>query len=145
MGSQKEALMMTLRMEMVIRPELKLELTGGWTTSIFPLVEEWLNKPCSKHQRALPYIGSRASMNRYRSVVDYIVGQVFPKHRQDIFKFYGGWTPDIMMDLITNEERKLMEISILAHLEVAHQLWVQKERASWKTVRDVVVALTEAA
>lgn len=136
---------MNLRMEIADCQELMLELTGGWTTTIFPRVEHWLQEPFAKHQRCLPYIGSKKSMDRYLSVVDYIVGQVFPQFRKNIFKFYRGWTGDIMMDLITAPERELMEVEILAHLEVAYQLWKQQERASWKTVRKITEKLVRAA
>lgn len=136
--------MMTLSLQMDTRQELRQELTGGWTTTLFPLVERWLREPGSKHQKALPYIGSQRSMYRYRSVVDYVLAQAQPRWRRDCLGFYlGGKTP--MRELITDAQRRVIEAELVVALEVAYQLFEQRQRASWKTVRAIVVELTRAA
>lgn len=131
-----------LKLEMILaqalRQDLLVELTGGWTTSIFPAVEHWLEDD-TDHWRALAFIGTKKSMECYRSVVDYIYAQVFPERRKEVFKFYlSGNEDDMAKAHITVEQRALMEAKMMVAVEVAYQLWCEKRSAGWGTVRAII-------
>ena len=121
--------------------ELCQSLTGGWTRSIFPKVEMWLEED-SDRWKALRFIGSKKSMERYRSVVDYLYAQVFPERRAEVFRFYlSGDEAHMAKELITVRGRAVMEAKLLIALEVAYQLWVDNRAASWKQVRELIEEL----
>lgn len=130
---------MVLSQEMSLSHELRIELTGGWTTTIFPLVEEWLNQDGDRW-RCLSFIGSKRSMEGYRSVVDYLSVQVLPGWRQDCQRFYREEGPPAI-DIIMNQERKLLEAKLLVALEVAYQLWRSRRKAGWDQVVELVEQL----
>jgi len=130
---------MNLVMEMELCHELRMELTGGNTQTIFPKVEEWLQQDGDRW-RCLEYVGSRASMESYRSVVDYLHAQVIPGARWDCTRFYAGKGPPLR-EVIVDSQRRVDEALLLIALEVAHQAWCAKRRASWRQVRAVVEQL----
>jgi len=130
---------MTLSCEMSLNQGLRIELTGGWTTTIFPKAEEWLNQDGDRW-RCLAFVGSKRSMEGYRSVVDYLGSQVLPGWKRDCLKFYRGEGPQAI-DIITNRERKLLEAKLLLALEVAYQLWCDQRKAGWGQVVELVEQL----
>jgi hypothetical protein len=134
-------LSLTVFQAMEVHIELKIELTGGWTTSIFPAVERWLSAD-SDRWKALKYLDPKGSMGRYRSVVDYLYAAVFPTRRVEIFRYYvSDKTEHLAGTLITLNERNVMEAQMLIALEIAYQLWCEKRRSSWRQVRAAVAEL----
>ncbi len=137
--------MISLSLGQVLRQkqdiELCIALLGGCTKTIFPKVEQWLEED-SDRWKALRYIGSKKSMERYRSVVDYLFAQVFPERRHEVFRYYLSNSDEhLLKECITVNDRAVMEGKLLIALEVAYQFWCQKRAASWHQVREVVEEL----
>lgn len=133
---------MSLFQEMEQSQELRLELTGGWTSSIFPKVEEWLRES-SDHQHALLYVrNTHAWQDDYRSVIDYVYAMCFPARRKDVKRYYlSGREEHLCGAQLTRTERDFMQAFMLASLAVAYQCHCEKRRAGWKTIREAVTQL----
>jgi hypothetical protein len=141
LGELMLGLSLTVFQAMEVCVELKIKLTGGWTTSIFPAVERWLNEDGDRW-KALKHLDPKGSMGRYRSVVDYLYASVIPTKRAEIFRFYvSGKTSDMAGSILTMNERNVMEAQMLIALEIAYQLWCEKRRSSWRQVRATVAEL----
>lgn len=125
-------------LQLCTAPELEqtLALTGGAAQTIFPQVEAWLAQD-GDHWQAFTAIRGRKSMARYRSVVDFLVGEAVPVLRPACFAFYRGQGP-ALRDLLTPRQVARVEAQLLAFLAVAYEAFAQKRALSWRTVVDLV-------
>lgn len=129
---------MNLRLEMTQNIELRLELTGGWTTSIFPQVEEWLEAD-SDRVHVLRSVCFK--QGPYQSVIDYLYANVIAERRSEVFCFYQGTGPKAL-DILTNAQRLTYQARILACLELLYETRQQRlGRLSWKQVRTTIERL----
>lgn len=123
------------------RLTLKIALTGGTTQTIFPRVERWLQEDGDRW-KALQYIGGDASMEKYRSAVDYIYAQTIPGARAQCFRYYASSKPEHMAgSIIRWQDRRVIEAKLLLAMEIAYQCWCAKRRTSWKKVRETMQEL----
>jgi len=131
-------LCLALRSEQRIDLE-QLQLSGGATTSIFPLVEAWLQES-TDHWNALRAVSSRKIDDGFWSIVDFIFVGVFPKFRRACFRFYSGDGP-VLHEMISEPERRYFERKMLAFLEVAYAAFSEKRRLSWSGTFELMLAL----
>lgn len=114
----------------------QLSVAGGASSSIFPLVENWLQET-TDHWNALRAISSRKSDPGYRSVVDFLVVGVCPELCDPCMRFYDGGGP-ALRDLVTERRRSYIERRALCFLEVAYAAFCEKRRVSWSAALEVV-------
>lgn len=128
---------MKLAQQLLASQELRMELTGGSTDSIFPDVERWLKEDSDRYKvlHAIRSFRQTDTAGTYQSVVDYIFASVFPEWRKHVFRFYKEKGPR-MMHMVTNEERLVMQGKMIKCLEVLEGF--RKARTSWSVVRTQV-------
>ncbi len=112
-----------MSLSLQLRHSLSLELIGGAAASVFPLVDELLLE--INYQEALQFVASRKSMNRYRSMVDFLLCEIFVQFRKDCFKFYEGkgnpFRHLIEDGVITEANREWCEKVLVYGLELARK------------------------
>lgn len=123
-----------MRLSLSCSHRQSLDLTGGLTLSIFPLVERWLNAT-TDHQNALEWAAARKSMDRYHSVVDFLFCETYQNFRARCFAFYDDEGPQLK-DTITAEQRTRFEKGLMSVLAVAYEAFCADRRVSWGWVRD---------
>jgi hypothetical protein len=132
-------LQLTVAQEILQNLELRMELTGGVTESLFPKVEEWLQES-SDRQYVVRTIQSFARVDDtggYKSVVDYIFANVYPSWRKHVFRYYRGKGSQLKHQ-ITNAERLKMQRRMLKCLEILDAIRkIRGVQASWKQVRSL--------
>ncbi len=121
----------TLRYEMTI--------TGGASESIFPELDALLLD--TEYQKALQFVAARKEMDRYRSMVDFLVSEVFTEFRPDAFAFYRGKGPQLRF-LVTEKERACCERLLVKGLEIAYEAFCKQRQLSWESFRREVLALS---
>jgi len=125
--------MMQMRIVQELRHELRVE--GVATSTIFPMVEVWL-QGTSKHWYALEAVASRKHMSRYRSIVDFVFVELFPKWRPACFRFYEDRGP-LLRHLIMESQREVYEREMLLFLQVAFESVRQGYHWNWtQTMRE---------
>lgn len=114
----------------------QLSIAGGASTSIFPLVEDWL-QASTDHWNALRAVAARKTDPGFRSVVDFLVVGVCPEFQIPCERFYEGKGPPLR-NLVSEERRKYVERRVLCFLEVAYAAFLEKRRLSWSTALELV-------
>jgi hypothetical protein len=109
------------------------------TDSIFPAVEAWLQED-SDHQRAFDRIKGRKNAGRYRSVIDFLVGEVCPEERAACFAYYRGEGPQLV-ELHSERRIRFIESKLLVFLTLAYEAHCQARALSWGQARAFVEAL----
>jgi hypothetical protein len=121
------------------RQSVKLEqlaVAGGASTTVFPLVESWLQES-TDHWNALRAISKRKVDAGFHSVVDFVFVSVCPSFRQPCLDFYAGDGPPLR-DLVMEPERRYFERRILAFLEVAYAAFSSKRQLSWASAVEII-------
>ncbi len=124
----------------------QLALTGGLSESVFPKIDLLLQE--GEYQEALQFIASRKSMERYQSMVDFILCEIFVQFRKDCFKYYEGtgepFRKMIESGVVSEADREWCE-RVLGHgLELARRALVaQRDRReySWTVFRKETLSL----
>lgn len=121
-----------------IRQTLRHELTitGGASASIFRVVDALLQD--LDFQRALQFVASRKAMDRYRSMVDFLLCEVFTSHQPAAFAFYRDEGPQLRF-LINEKQRAFLELHLVHALHLAHDAFCEQRRESWQSFRQRVV------
>jgi hypothetical protein len=113
--------------------ELRLEVTGGTTQSIFPIAEAWL-LDCGDHQMALQYVAHKKKMDRYCSMMDFLFCELFIRYRNECFRFYeGGGKP--LKELISEAQRQDFQRTLIAALLHAYRVWRKRRKLDWVKFR----------
>lgn len=122
---------------MIIQPLCRLEPTGGATASIFPAVDKLVSQP--DYQSALNYVGYRKNMLRYRSMVDFLFVELFPRYRARCFQFYKRTGPALRAELPAEAVGKCAGLMVSA-LHIALRYLETEEAISWKAFRKEALA-----
>jgi hypothetical protein len=136
-------------MEVKTRLELKIgfKLFGGATSdTVFPHAEDLLCR--TEYQKALIYVGKRKYMNRYKSTMDFLFGEIFTDWRWYIFQFYQDPTkyPRLYVnDSISEKQLYYWDAALCLALEVALQIMDTNRKMTWKKFQNITVDLLEAA
>lgn len=122
-----------------LRHELRHELTitGGATGSIFRVVDALLNH--TEFQKALQFVASRKAMDRYMSMVDFLLCEVFTSHQPAAFAYYRDEGPQLRF-LINETQRTFLELHLVHALHLAHDAFCEQRRQSWESFRRLVVS-----
>ena len=112
----------------------ELSLTGGMTQSIFPDVEEIMEE--TDAQNAVSLIAPPARMNRFHSLVDFLLVEANADQAKGCFKFYDDKGPALRgMPGFGELERLRCQYRMLWVLRFALRNWEYKTRLSWRTVK----------
>lgn len=118
--------------------ECRLDVCGGATETIFPAAELLLN--ATDYQRALEFVASRKSMNRYHSVMDFFFCELFTKYRSGAFRYYDDKGPPLR-EILTPEQVKSFGRSLVIALQIAKRCLDEERRQTWASfARDARVA-----
>lgn len=122
-----------------LRHELRHELTitGGATGSIFRVVDALLND--TEFQKALQFVASRKAMDRYMSMVDFLLCEVFTSHQPAAFAYYRDEGPQLRF-LINETQRAFLELHLVHALHLAHDAFCDQRRESWQSFRKLVIS-----
>ena len=107
----------------------ELEIDGGTTETIFPLVEKMLMEE-EDFQESLQYVSSRKNMNRYVSMMDYLFCEIYRDQQKACFRFYEGKGQPLRF-LINEEQRNRYERGLIIALNEARNIFRAKRRADW--------------
>lgn len=123
----------------------QLQIIGGSSEGVFPLVEDWLNAS-SDHQEALQFVAARKKMDRYRSMVDFLFCEIFVDFQGPCFRFYEDEGPRLIEHPAYNEAAQAKwEKRLLAGLHLAYEIFKARRVQSWTQYRLQVLALEIAA
>ena len=102
--------------------------------SIFPLVEAWLET--TDHQKALMYVSAKkmATMDHYRSKIDYLFCELFVEFQKPCRQFYKG-DGEVLGFLLEPEQRTRFEAGMLEALDGAYWAFCKKRQLSWVQFR----------
>ena len=112
---------------------LHLQKVDAMSSSCFPDVERWLSAE-SDRQAGLRYVCSRKSMDRYRSVMDFLLCETLPKYRRHCTRYYEDRGPRLirMTDRATRKEigKLLLDLVKLCHQTHKRELYLSWPQAS---------------
>jgi len=106
-----------------------LEISGGATRSVFPRAEALLLSK-SDYQKALTKIAARKRMNRYHSVMDFLLCELFPPFQPLCRAFYRGEGAQLR-EQVAADQLAEADLILVKALEIAHRLWLEDQRKSW--------------
>jgi len=112
---------------------LGLEIDGGTTTTIFPLIEKTLHDR-SKLKAAVETVAGGDDPDHYQSYIDYLICQVFPQFRPSCFAFYEDEGPQLR-EQITPSGRDKLERILLAALWATELFHEHRHPCHWDDVR----------
>lgn len=115
--------------------QLSLQLTPRAFLTVFPRVEDWLDETVD-HQSALLYVSSKkkATMDKYRSKIDYLFCEIFLEFQKPCFEFYDGEGSQLRGS-IEEEARARYELAMLEALQWAYVAFCHQRRLSWVQFR----------
>lgn len=122
----------------------QLQQTPTMTDSIFPVVEAWLYHEDADHWGALEQIAPKRSLGSYTSVVDFLLCEAVPERKTACRQFYQGRGPQLR-DLITEQERRRLELRMLVLCRTAYRAFCEQRRCSWRSVRETARQMSRAA
>jgi hypothetical protein len=114
-----------------------LSLTGGASESIFPLVESYLKE--DDHSKALLWAAKRSSKG-YRSIMDWLVCEVFSEERPKCRAYYKGQGPKLK-EIISENCREFYERVLLNVVKVAYEKHKANQRVIWSRLKQEAVNL----
>ena len=115
-----------------VRLKLGLDIEGGVTSSIFPEIELWLNED-TDHYNAVRFFGRRRKMDKYRSLVDFLVSETFDEIKHLCMKFYAGKGCLLIDDpIMTVEKRRTMALRLMIALKHCYTIFCEQRKKSWK-------------
>jgi len=98
--------------------------------TIFKGTEEMLNE--TKYQKALIYISDHETMNKYRSMMDFLFCELFPKYKKGCFNYYEDEDKyPRLKNILDKSQIEIFDGLLQASLEVAYSISKQKEEKSW--------------
>jgi hypothetical protein len=104
----------------------------------FPKTEDLLNE--TDYQEALEEIGSRKSMDRYRSMMDFLLCELKPSYRAGCSRFYQQKGPRLVQ--IENEkELERLDNFLSGALMIALEMKRQGVHTSWKGFCQTITAV----
>jgi len=115
-----------------------MAMTGGMTSSVFPLVERWLAAD-SDRQKALEYVAARKDMNRYHSVMDFLLCETVEYYHRPCLAYYAGKGKQLRATVSKAEIQRLQAI-LLRMISVAYIAFQEKRRLSWSAAREQALA-----
>ena len=106
--------------------------------TIFPRVEDLLKT--TEYQKALTHVSSKklATMEHYRSKLDYLFCEVFLEWKKPCRAFYDG-NGEALGFLLERAEREQLEDALLEALEGAYWAFRKKRQLSWVQFRLVAL------
>lgn len=128
-----------MNLRQTLKQEQALQTRDSVTTTIFPLVEAWLQET-TDHWNSFRALKGKRNADAFRSVMDFLFVGVFPSYRRACMAFYAGKEPPLRKTL-KERERAYMERKILLFLEVSFSQFCEDRRVSWGWCRDAVEAL----
>jgi hypothetical protein len=120
--------MLSLHHGHVVRHKISLQITGGATESIFPEVENLLFS--GDYYKALAHVAARKSMDKYRSVMDFLFCELHQEWRSACQRFYSGQGQPLR-ELISETERQFFNNRLLTALNIAHEEYMLQCHISW--------------
>jgi len=135
---------MMFSMTMVTEQKMDITTEMSAVNNIFPRVVDFLEE--DDHIRGVEYVAKRKNMNKYRAVMDFLVGEFFGgEFRRACFAYYEG-TGKPFRELLDDDLRAKMEAVLLFAVARAYDHFNNKRKTSWGWfVKDTTVALIEAA
>lgn len=123
--------MSNLAMSLSLRqaPEITGGSTGEGLDCALPRVAAWLNQS-SDHWGALEFVAARKDMERYRSVVDFILCEVCPDERAACERFYAG-RGGILVAIRSAKTIAYYEARCMLFLEICYAAHCEQRRVSW--------------
>jgi len=115
---------------------------GGASQSALPNAEALLQS--AEVQKGVSVVARRKNVPKYRSVMDFLVAELFSSHgfRRACFRFYEGRGPRLMNLLQPGDTHK-MDVVVCLALGFAAQI-VETERAlSWKGFEGQVIGFAD--
>lgn len=123
-------------MHMLLVMRQGLALTGGMTQSIFPRVEALLVGSGSKYSEALCAIASRKDMNRYQSLMDFLICEIYTMYKKHCFFYYDDNGPNLKSMLEENPSQLIqMNDTLLRAIEIALEQHTQF-KGNWGAFRE---------
>lgn len=123
----------------------QLQITGGASIGVFPLVEAWLNASLD-HQEALQFVAARKNMDRYRSMVDFLFCEIFLDFQGPCFRYYDDKGPRLFEHrAYSDEAQAAWEKRLLAGLHLAYEIFKARRVQDWTQYRLQVLRLDIAA
>jgi hypothetical protein len=121
--------------------ELKqeLDLTGGMTNSVFPLVEKWLFDE-GDHQEALDFVAARKNQDRYHSVMDFLFCEIFVKYRWSCSQYYEH-DGKKLAEIISEQQRQEYQDVLMKAVQHAYAIFKEKRVMYWVKFRCEVFSL----
>ncbi len=101
----------------------------------FPKAEELLQE--SMYQEALEEIGTKRTMERYRSMMDFLLCELKPSYRRECFRFYREKGPRLIQIESAKEIEKL-DNYLTGVLLVALEYKKQGVKTSWNSFRNTI-------
>ncbi|KKW47741.1 MAG: hypothetical protein UY99_C0024G0008 [Parcubacteria group bacterium GW2011_GWA1_59_11] len=116
-----------------------LQLCGGATESCFPEVEAWFMQHADR-QRAVQEIAHRKNIDRYRSLIDFLLCEIFTMYRPACFRFYRDKGPRLI-EMISVETRQSLSDGLQKAAEIAYRAHCERRRLTWPAfVHEVLAA-----
>ena len=118
------------------RLTLSLTITGGASRSIFVSAEELLKQ--SDIQKGLKVIARRKKIEgKYRSVMDFLVCELFPGIYPSCKLFYSGKGPRLKK-LMNPRDILNMDVLLCIALSLAKTIFEEERRMTWSNYRGEV-------
>lgn len=119
-----------------------LAVTGGATESVMPKIDAWLQESAD-HWDALQFVASRKDMDRYWSVVDFLLCEICPEERAACLRFYADKGPRLV-DMRSTRLIACHEAKIIVFLEVCYAAHCEQRRLSWRAATEIVREVSSA-
>lgn len=131
---------MGMVMRMCCTQSQTMEISGGATESIFPLVEKWLDQ--EDNVKALRHISGKPGKYGYHSVIDWLTCETFPEEKPRCKAFYKNQGP-LLRELISDARREFYERVMLFVLMTAHKAFQEKQQTEWMALAQTARALEQ--
>ena len=123
---------------LTVRQLLDLDVIGGITESIFPEVEAYLEVD-HDHLKALQWIARNKSVERYHSVMDWLLCETYREWKGACKRFYEADGKPPLAELITEPERKVYAWGMLQMVKRAYEAFSEERWISWGHLREQVL------
>ena len=112
----------------------ELSLSGGVTTTVFPVSEHWLGQS-SDHQWAARHVKGKCKPKSFVSLMDYLFACVFPDCYFLVMDFYADEAPPLR-EILTQYQCAKIDEYLQVALWVAYQEHCDERERSWCEVRE---------
>jgi len=111
---------MSMSLRLVCKQEQLLLLKPNMTDELFILSDFYL-KETSQHQALLKMFANYNQMNKYRSILDMLLCEIFPEFRKGCYSFYRGEGPQLKY-IASEELIEYLDKAIYLCLRAANEL-----------------------